>query len=255
MEKLLRSKIDDMKSTAVRGADAVSCFLNPQEQYHTASCLKKDADNCIFTFFGGYSEAERKKLFLFPAYRESRDYIDSVKTASVTAVYIHGSGYVRLSHRSFMGAVLALGIRRDMIGDIVVKDGRDAIVFCDEKIAVFLLRECPSVYVDHDKVTIERYIIPPVFDTGHRYEHVCNTIASARLDSVVAVLTGLSREKAKTTIRNGAVNLNFTQNFDCDSYINNDDIISVRGLGKYKIEDINTKTRKDRLRLSAFKYI
>ena len=255
MEKLLSCKIDDMKSAALKGRDAVSCFLNPEEQYHTASCLRKDADNCIFAFYGGYPEAERKRLFLFPTYLDNSDYIESVKTASVAAVYIRGSGYVRLSHRSFMGAVLALGIRRGMIGDIVVKNERDAIVFCDEKIAVFLLTEKPLVYVDHDKIAVERYIITSDFDAGRKYERVADTIASARLDSVVTALTGLSRERAKTTVKNGDVNLNFTQIFDCHEYVKDNDIISVRGFGKYKIEDINTKTRKDRLRLFALKYI
>lgn len=246
-----------MQAAVYNGKAVISGFMNPEEQYRTASYLKRDADNCIFAFFGGYPDAERKRLILFPSYYEDdTEYINSVKTASVAAVYIHGSGYTRLSHRSFMGAVLALGIERDKIGDIIVRNERDAFVLCDEKMAVFLLSEpSPLEYVGHDKVMIERYTIPADFDAGRSYEQVTDTIASARLDSVVSALTGLSREKAKAAVRSGTVYLNFIENTDCDSSVDGDDIISVRGFGKYKIVDVRIKTRKDRLRLSALKYI
>lgn len=257
MDKMFYSKLDDMQATVYDGRAVISGFMNPEEQYRTASYLKRDADNCIFVFFGGYADAERKKLFLFPSYYEDdKGYINSVTTASAVAVYIHGSGYTRLSHRSFMGAVLALGIERDKIGDIIVRNERDAFVLCDEKMAAFLLSEpCPLEYVGHDKVILERYTLPADFDAGRCYEQVTDTIALARLDSVVAALTGLSREKAKTAVKSGTVYLNFIENTDCDSNVGSDDIISIRGFGKYKIEDVKTKTRKDRLRLSALKYI
>jgi RNA-binding protein YlmH len=109
--------------------------------------------------------------------------------------------------------------------------------------------------VGHDKVKLERYTLPGDFDAGRRYEHVSDTVASARLDSIVAALTGISREKAQSAVKSGIVCLNYIENTDCDSDVSDEDIISVRGFGKYKIEEVNTKTRKNRLRLSALKYI
>lgn len=246
-----------MVHAAAEGRTAVSGFMNPEEQYRASSYLKKDEDDCFYIFFGGYADAERRRLFIFPTYYAAdKEYIDSKITASAVAVYIRGSGYERMTHRSFMGAVLALGIERDTIGDIIVRDERDAVVLCDEKITGFLFSEpCPLEYVGHDKVKIERYTLPVTFDAGRRYEQISDTVASARLDSIVAALTGLSREKAKTAVKSGVVCLNFIENTDCDSDVNDNDIISVRGSGKYKIKDVNTKTRKNRLRLFALKYI
>lgn len=257
MDKMFYSRLRDMIEASSDGRTAISDFMNPEEQYHSASYLKKDADNSVFAFYGGYPGAERRKLFIYPSYYEDdKAYKEEAQIASVAAVSIHGSGYIKHSHRSFMGAVLALGINRDTIGDIIVRDERDAYVICDVKIAGYLLSDQFHLeYVGRDKVTLERFIIPPDFDSGRSYEPVSDTIASPRLDAVIAALTGLSREKAKITVKTGMVFLNFTENTDCDSYVNNGDIISVRGFGKYKIDDVCTKTRKDRLRLSALKYI
>lgn len=258
MEKYTSSfRLDDMLEVAGDGRTAISGFMNPEEQYHTASYLKRDADNCFFVFFGGFGDAERKKLFVFPSYRkDSAEYVKNILTGSVAAVFIQGSGYVSLSHSSFLGAVLAPGIKREAIGDIIVRDGRDAIVFCDEKMAAFLLSgSCPIEYVGRDKVVIRPYIIPADFKADRLYKTVSDTIASARLDSVVAALTCLSREKAKAVIKSGAVFLNYIENIDCDSAVCDGDICSVRGFGKFKIADIHTKTRKDKICLMALKYI
>lgn len=243
-----------MLRAAAGGRITVSGFMSPDEQYRAASYLKKDAEDCFFVFFGGYADAERKRLFIFPLfYAGDEKYAGDFTAAAIQAVNIRGSGYERLTHRSFMGAVLATGVERDTIGDIIVRDEYDAIVLCDEKIAGYLISELK--FVSHDKVKTELITLPDNFNAERRYVYINGTVASARLDSVVASLTGLSREKAKNAIISGFVYLNYTVNNDCDSIICENDIISVRGCGKYKIGDISQRTKKNRLRLSALKYI
>ena len=83
LDKILYSRLDDMLYTVFGGRTAVSGFMNPEEQYRASSYLKKDEDDCFFAFFGGYADAERRRLFIFPPYYAGdKEYIDSKITAS-----------------------------------------------------------------------------------------------------------------------------------------------------------------------------
>lgn len=80
-------------------------------------------------------------------------------------------------------------------------------------------------------------------------------MASMRLDGVVKALCGLSREDASKLVARGDVSLNCFEKYETDREVQNGDIISVKGFGKYIVDSTGGRTRKDRLRVSARKYI
>jgi len=208
--------------------------------------------------WGGYEDAERKMLFVLPDYFEEFDDDNSIArefvSSNLECVLISGSGYVELDHRSFLGALCSLGIDRSHLGDIIVCDSKCAYLFCDSSIADFLTSaEKPLTSIGRDKVKVKKSALPSELDTSPHYQSIHDTVASARLDCVVSALCNLSRDKADEAVKSGLVSLNYSVVCDRTKELNDGDIVSVRGKGKFKIVSLGNKTKKDRLRLDALK--
>lgn len=76
-----------------------------------------------------------------------------------------------------------------------------------------------------------------------------------RLDAVISTSFGISREKASSLVKNGCVKLNYCICDDNSKKIKEEDLISVRGFGRFKIDKITGTTKKDRITLVIKKYI
>ena len=88
-----------------------------------------------------------------------------------------------------------------------------------------------------------------------RYKSVSDTVASARFDCIAAALAGLSRDKAQMLIRAGECTVDWEPCDKCDRIIEPPCVISLRGYGKFRVDDVSTQTKKGRLRMLAQKYI
>ncbi|MBR5452875.1 MAG: hypothetical protein IKV54_02230 [Clostridia bacterium] len=259
--ELLFYRIDD---TLRRGGVTDGHFLNAGEQYHLREYLDRLGRRGKYLFFGGCSGTERNMVFFVPDYlsdlaESSPEYLSDAMAEdlsdAVAAVKVRGSGYRKLSHRDYMGSILGLGVQRFVIGDIVPLEGEEAaIVFCSKKIADFLVSELISVGADRGVVT-EHFTLPEGFEIKRSFRTVTDTIASERLDCVVAALINCSRDSAKTLINSGEAEKNYSEIKKVDSPVSEGDVITVRGHGKYIIRNISDKTRKNRIRLVADKYV
>jgi len=257
IDNILFSRIGDMLHAAHRGDASVSPFLTPEEAFRTEEYLRKTDGDAQFFYAGGYQDAERKRLFILSAYSVFPEQeLAELEQEHTRVLLIRGSGYVSLNHRSFLGALLALGLERDAIGDIIVLEERDAILFCDRAIADFLLcAPSPLSAVGKDRVRVEEYALPPDFAPQRPTQPISDTVSSPRLDAVVSALCGISRDKAKNLVQSDQVRVNYTPNANPSAEISDGDLISVTGSGRYKIESISARTKKDRIRLLASKYI
>ena len=254
----LFARLEDLSARAGGGEVAVTDFLSPRELHYAEGYLRRLG--VAFGAYGGYGEAERRCLYLLPDYMESggEDLSALLSTfevdTGISALSIRGSGYRTLSHRDFLGSLLGLGLSRAVLGDIAVDtEGREAILFCRTSISEFLLTELSAV--GSDKVRVRRLNIEEVSIPPRRYETLSDTVASARLDGVVAALCGLSRERARQTVVSGLVELNYESEERPDRTVSEGALLSVRGMGKYRILSLSDRTKKGRLRLTAEKYL
>lgn len=249
-DKLLCSRIEDMLHRAERGEATCSPFLNETQRAETAEYLRGRTGELMTAFFGGYEDSERTRLFIYPEYYDFEELCGCIR-----AVEIKGSGYVELRHSSFLGALTSLGIDRSKMGDIVIKDN-SAILFADEKIAEFLLSDpSPLSRVGRDTVKIREFEVTADFGKNREYKDIFDTVASPRLDSVVASLASLSRERAKQLILSGQVMVNHIPRDKTDITVNEGDVVTVRSYGKFRIGALSDRTKKDRYKLLAKKYI
>ncbi|MBR2189396.1 MAG: RNA-binding protein [Eubacterium sp.] len=148
-----------------------------------------------------------------------------------------------LSHRDYLGSVLALGIERSKLGDLIVSD-TSASIFCSDAIASFICQELTRVrhtdvtctFSDADSVTIE-----PAF------EERTGSVASLRLDSLIALTFGIPRARAAQAVSQGAVSVNAKIVTSNGHPPQDGDRISVRGLGKCRFRGVLHQTKKGRL--------
>ena len=251
--EILYAQLRDMMLRAERGMWSCTHFLSPREARLSCdyvSCM--GADVCCFTE-GGYPDAERVRLFVLPDFMNDPVYFAPLAEQKLCLLRIGGGGFCTLTHRDYLGALLALGIERHVLGDVCVLDASHALLVCDADIAPFIRAEL--VRVGKDGVKVELLPWGTEIMLPERYKSVSDTVASPRFDCVAAALAGLSREKAQMLIRAGECTVEYEPCDKCDKIIDPPCVISLRGYGKYRIDDLGTQTKKGRLRLLARKYI
>jgi RNA-binding protein YlmH len=148
---------------------------------------------------------------------------------------------------------LSFGIERETIGDICILDDHSAIIFCNAEVEKYLLSVMESV--GNDKVKLSGITVDINMPSTQKYQAFTDTVASERLDCVVASLCNLAREKGQNLIKGGLVEHNYETAVKIDTRVVAGDIISARGYGKFVIRDISQTTKKGRIRLLADKYI
>ena len=254
----LFARLDDLKECAVRGNVGISAFFSPREEYAAIQYLKNKKID--FLLFGGYSNAERKKIYILPDYIENTENTENIDviidygfSAEIDCVKISGSGFVELSHRAVMGSLLGLGIERDVIGDIVMIDNSHAVFFCDSQLTRFFVENLERV--GRDKVKVEHIQLDESILPERKFLTVNDTVASARLDCVVSALCSVSRERAKELLKESLVELNYECVERPDREVVTPATISVRGYGKFMVSALSDKTKKGRFKLVAKKFL
>ena len=260
---ILEARLHDAVQKCEKGAVARVPFLDPRECKLAERVLRAAGQWNSAWLWGGHPDAERRTLFLLPDYllvclpdvptscdaeivRELL--LDEVEEA-VCALRITGSGFRVLSHRDYLGSILALGLERGALGDIAVQNEREAVLFCSATVALFLKEHLSRVAADSVKVT--SYVLDGDFTDGKHYEPICDTVASERLDCVIAALCNLSREAAQALIRSDAVEVDFEPALRVDLALSAPSTLSVRGYGRFILRSWDGETRKGRLRLRA----
>ena len=105
-----------------------------------------------------------------------------------------------------------------------------------------------------DTVKVSRMEAGQAVSVPRRFEPVSDTVASPRLDCVVAALANVSREKAQAAVREGLCEVDYLPVEACDVQLEPPCILSVRGVGKFRLLSLSGPTKKGRLRLTAEKY-
>lgn len=258
------ARLDELCDRAVQGAVVSTDFLTPlmarRAQQHLQRCGQWERAR----LWGGYAAAERVCLFLFPDYAlpylsDATDVPDVLTQLGeddpLALLCVRGSGYRTLSHRDYLGSLLGLGLERDVLGDILVDatDTAFAVVICQRRMLPFLIDQLDKVA--NDRVRVSAIDTLPAGMGERHFTELHDTVASPRLDGIVAALCHLSREAAQTAVRDGRVEVNYEVELRVDHTIEPTDVITVRGCGKFILQDIGTPTRKGRLRLVAVRYV
>lgn len=248
--EILFSALDDKYYKCTYDYIIVSgAFLDTYQQSDVLNYYSRKND-CKMFLFGGTEENERNLPVFIPDYME----IDSVTELSdyfksnpddnpIDCIRADKDKFSTLTHRDYLGALMGLGIKREMIGDIEV-DEKGAYIFALKKISTYICNNLTSA----GRATINAKIIPfnEFKPAEKKIEEKISTVSSLRLDNIVSLCYNLSRGKSVDMISSGLVFLNGVECTKADKKISEGDKIVLRGKGKSIVKEIVGKTKKDR---------
>lgn len=246
-EELFEKRMMELgKKAYYRGILTFSDFLDLNQQNILHSLPFSDIGIKVETF-GGYESAERQMAAFVPeALSYEQDYpIVCIKIQPLSKKFSED-----LTHRDYLGAILNLGIERSKIGDILL-DQEGGYVFCQESMAAFLSEEL--VRIRHTSVQARRLMEEEPLPEPRR-EEVSGTVASPRLDSVIALAFGSSRSSIIGLIEGGKVFVNGKSVISNAYSIKEGDVVSVRGKGKFQFGSVTNKTKKNRFHIVIYRY-
>ena len=223
-------------------------FLTPAQIADFYNCIAQ-IPPCGYEISGGYEGAERVVIrFGNPnelGYEEQYP-ICCVRIEPLMAKFADA-----LTHRDVLGSIMNLGMEREKLGDILIKDNC-IWVMCLPAMAELIMEELTRVKHTSVKCTIEEEI-PEALKP--RYEEIQIQVASERIDGVVSKLCKLSRSASAQLFADGKIAVNGRENRNHSYILKEQDVISVRGYGKYRFIGISGHTRKDNLIVTAQKFI
>jgi RNA-binding protein YlmH len=187
-------------------------------------------------FHGGWEDAERVQPCFFPVGDEP----------VFTGVWMQAQWNARFAavdHRALLGSLMALGMDRAFFGDIIALEDRAYLYVLPEMAA-----RLPMEWNQAGRATlkVEELPHPPAIEPPRGREQR-DTVASLRLDSVLASGMKISRARAAEIIRQGSVMVDHLPQERVDRLLAPGQLLSVRGFGRIRLMDVGEPTRKDRL--------
>ena len=235
-----------LRELALRAAHACAPtytrFLEPPMEI--ACRAAANFAGCEVAFDGGYEGAERRVAGFYAGAAEALSF--PIRRLCVDWNARYGSP----GHRDILGALMGLGVGRETLGDIaLLREG--ALLFVHEDIADYVaanLESCGRVKVRVSPCGEE--VAPPEPEGTLIYR----TVPSERLDAVLSAAYDLSRQKAQEMIRAELVKVDHAVETRLDARLQEGSLVSTRGLGRFRVQEVTGLTRKGRVGLRLFVY-
>ena len=244
-EKRTAALVSELIRLSVRRYEPCwSSFLSEGEQLLARRELERSGEK-NFRFYGGYAEAVRTVLCVYPEFEEPDD-----SDFPIEAVNLTFRKTAELTHRDFLGALMALGIKRESVGDIVIGKGV-ATFFIKKELVPYVTSQLEKVGREGVRLSEKGVDLAAI---KQEFEELTRTVASLRLDAVVGECTGMSRAKAQQSVKSGFTTLNGMLTDSPDHRVNDGDRISVRGYGKFIIKTDGSLSKKGKIRITVLKY-
>ena len=237
-EKRLAGRFEELSSRSFnKGIWVYSDFLTTAQQAMLES-MKLGA----VTFWGGYDGAERR-IACFGS-EDMCGYEPCPECVWLAIEPVSKKFADELTHRDFFGSVMALGLKREVLGDIIVYDNC-AYLYCMENVSGYIAENLAQV--KHTTVACRETEAPPVESVAlpEAEEFV---VASERLDAVISCVYNISRSVCKGIVEQGKVSVNSILAVNPSRMLEEHDTVSVRGKGRFIYEGIERETRKGKLR-------
>lgn len=255
-DRLLASKLlDKIEFVEKRNTIENTEFLD-MRQRQLLEKLLRDIKFENYISYGGYKTAERTAIILYPNKLEDifeKELFDYNTIFNVIKITLPNELKGMYSHRNYLGAVIKIGIRREKVGDIITsKDGAELIVLKESE---KYITEGLKGLTRFSKAEFETISINDLEVEEPKTITVKVIIPSMRIDSILAEIIRTSRAKALNVIKEERVFVNHELVFKGSKEVKENDIITVRGKGRFKVKGIVNNTRKGNLVLEVEKYI
>lgn len=197
------------------------------------------------TLWGGYEDAERCVVCF-----GDREYFPNNSDFPINCICIKPVNQKfadNLTHRDFLGSLMGLGIRREMLGDIVISENC-GYLFCLETITGYIIENLTQVRHTTVECSVTDKIPQNALPQPENNEII---VSSERLDVIVASIYKMSRSQVLPLFHTEKVFVNGAVKTSPSTMVKNGDKISVRGFGRFIYKGVLRRTKKDRLVISV----
>lgn len=238
MDDVFRSRLTEWAQRS--WSQSVYCFshfLTLAEQSDFLA-LRSSLAPAPFLLFGGTEGCERRMLRFGSEDTCGYDApfpIRCLRFSPLSAKFAEN-----LTHRDYLGALMALGVERETLGDIVVRKDA-AYLFCEERMAPYLMEN----FAQARRTALQCEMVEALpegalFETRRMQVQV----SSQRADALIAHVFRMSRSEAQALFPAGKV---FVSGRLCESPAyapKNGDILSVRGYGRVRYLGVESLSKK-----------
>ncbi|KYZ77233.1 RNA-binding protein [Anaerosporomusa subterranea] len=234
----LAAKLLDTAEAALRYHKyKITDFLDPYG-YTIAETIAAHFERLQLDANGGYVSAERVKASF-----TDEDFMGDVDYGIGAIRMEFDPRYYQLSHRDVLGALTGLGLKREIIGDIIMlPDGCQVVI--DSSMIPFVLQNLDKIGAAPAKSIL--LPLEELVAKEERIKEIRTTVASMRLDVIAAAGFGVSRSKMASDIAADKLKVNWQEAKNSAQNVKQGDIISMRGRGRVEISEIIGQTKKGR---------
>ena len=232
-EEFVKRMLSIIDHVSVQQTFYLSGFLSPYHQSIVKALIGRNSD-LKAEFYGGIENAEMQRCLIAPSYFSLN--LEDYEICVFEVLY--PSKFETLKHSDILGALMALGVKRELFGDIVIHEG---IYFaCDKQVSRLLEMDFKSagrakVHLKETDQTITSQI---------DYQIKTFFVRSFRLDVLLATFYRLSRNEVNRYIQAGFVKVNHKEVVENNFLCNNNDVISFKRHGRVKLVDSMRLTKQ-----------
>ncbi len=237
-EILIKKRFIELSDRAEKqGRWVYSEFLDMAGQSILVGAVKYN-----FVLDGGYASAERQIACFGSAKSCGYEQSPPIECICIKPV---SQKFSELSHRDFLGSLMALGLKREVLGDIIVQSNC-GYLFCLDSVSDYIMSELQqvrhtTVRCSHADASAVREVSMP--------ETTELIVASERADAAVSAVYKLSRNESMKLFEQKKIFVNSRQSDSTSHTLAAGDVVSVRGFGRFIYHGIDRETKKGRLRI------
>lgn len=241
-DRAIERRMAELAARAARtGVAQVAWFLSPAGQAQAEICARREG--VAFFAEGGDAVTERRVVAFADA--------DWMPAWPIVCLHITWQArYGQPSHRDLLGAILGLGIDREKVGDVFAGEG-GAYVFALRDMGRYIAASLTEA--GRTPVQVALLDSWPAMDAATG-EDVRGTVASLRLDAVLATAWHLSRGRAAELVAAGRVQVDHLVELRPDRALDAGAVLSVRGMGRARLEEVGGRTKKGRIGIRVLRY-
>ncbi|QQK07692.1 YlmH/Sll1252 family protein [Miniphocaeibacter halophilus] len=241
-KQTIKKFIDSLFVVEKKGGTYCSDFLTPNEINYCISSINTYS-NLDYMVIPNLNICERNCI-LVSSYIDSLNIYEYINIISAPVID-------NINHRDVLGSLLALGVNRSKIGDIL---------FTDKKMAI-VLRSSLTNYILQNLLSISKYNVSFSLDNEFSFNNLIeNTkkyfaiVSSLRLDLIISEIINYPRNKTSSLLNSGKIKVNYEEIKKSHYELNEGDIISIKGFGRFKFLKVLGVTKKNKYKIEYIKY-
>ena len=243
-EVFVKKVLDYLDQVQYKQRLILTQFLDPYHQSIVKSVIGHQ-DEVQVLENGGFIHSESQRMIIAPYFYE----IEKEDFEIVVCKIIYAKNFEKLTHRDILGALMSLGIKRELFGDIVEKD-KEFYLAVDRPIYEYLKDHLSMI--KRSKVKFVEW--DEEIEVKNDYLVKSFIVSSFRLDKIISSFYKISRQKAAEFIRAGHVKVNHKPVEQINYLCNNKDIISFKKHGRVMFVDCNRQTRSNNYVVEGYFY-